>query len=313
MLSSATWSCGFLARQFFFGPLEPGDVRDHGHGAARRRPPAVDLVDPAVRRAVLERICRRVAQAFDAAGNQRVDVAVAVVAVLGQVAQEIGIRPSRLEQFRRHRIHLGEAVVADDDVQILVGVGERARHVVERDMELRFLARDVAFRELALGDVGVGRERGRRLDDRRVADVEDAAVASSYSSSCGCRSRTRSRRDIGLRFGVAGTVVAALGVEAIEFDDVGAGLAQRGRDSRAGRAKARLLATSFRFRSKIANPKLSASRPASTKDAGSSFVPGGEPAAFGFRLAMGLSPLRPRRSGGPASRRASVVVPFPGF
>ena len=81
----------------------------------------------------------RIAQALDALRDQGLDVALAVVAVLGEEAQEGGIGPAGLQQLRRRRVHLAEAVVAEDDVQIVVGVDERARHVVERDMELGFL------------------------------------------------------------------------------------------------------------------------------------------------------------------------------
>ena len=85
--------------------------------------------------AVLERLARRIAQALHALGDQRVDVAVAVVAVLGQIAQEVGVGAPALQQFPRHGIHFGEAIVADDDVELVVGVGEGARHVVERDVQ----------------------------------------------------------------------------------------------------------------------------------------------------------------------------------
>ena len=58
----------------------------------RRRDP----IDAAIRRAVLESHAGRIAQALHPAGDKRVDVAVAVVAVLGQIAQEVRIRAPRL-------------------------------------------------------------------------------------------------------------------------------------------------------------------------------------------------------------------------
>ena len=45
---------------------------------------------------------------------------------------------SRLKQLGRHRVHLSQAIVADDDSQLVIGVDERTRHVVERDLELAF-------------------------------------------------------------------------------------------------------------------------------------------------------------------------------
>ena len=70
---------------------------------------------------VLEALARRIAQALHALGDLRVGVALAVVAVLGQIAQEIGIGTAGLQQLLRHRVHLLEAVVAEDDVQIGIG------------------------------------------------------------------------------------------------------------------------------------------------------------------------------------------------
>ena len=47
---------------------------------------------------------------------------------------------ARLEQLGRYGIHLPELVIAEDDVQVLIGVNEGARHVVEGDMEQCFEA-----------------------------------------------------------------------------------------------------------------------------------------------------------------------------
>ena len=88
-----------------------------------------------------------------------VEVARAVVAVLGQIAQEIGIGTAGLQQLLGYPVHLLEAVVADDDVQIVVRVDQRARHVVERHMELGLLIRQILFGQLLLGDVGHHRDR----------------------------------------------------------------------------------------------------------------------------------------------------------
>ena len=85
MLSSATWSLCLLPRQIFLGVLEPGDVRDHGHRAALRRPTAIDLEDRPSGARSSNVDARGIAQAFHPTGDQGVDVAVAVVSVLGQV------------------------------------------------------------------------------------------------------------------------------------------------------------------------------------------------------------------------------------
>jgi hypothetical protein len=102
-------------------------------------------------------------------------LALAVIAVLREVAQQIRIRPSRFEELFRHRIHLGEAVVAEHDIQVLVSIRETSRHVVERDVQLRLLACDITFRALALGDVGIG-QRQATAGDRRIANIENPAA-----------------------------------------------------------------------------------------------------------------------------------------
>ena len=112
-----------------------GDVGHHRDGAAARHAAAANAIPASVRRVVLEAFAGRVAQALDALGDERVGLAFAVIAVLGQKAQEIGIGAARLKQIPRRRVHFLEAVVAEDDVQIFVGIDERARHVVERDMQ----------------------------------------------------------------------------------------------------------------------------------------------------------------------------------
>ena len=86
-------------QQLALGLLELGDVGHHGHGAAVAGAAPRDPVDAAVRRAVLERLAGRIAQALDAARDMGVDVAVAVVAVLGEIAQQRRIGLARLEQL----------------------------------------------------------------------------------------------------------------------------------------------------------------------------------------------------------------------
>ena len=136
MLSSATWSCASFCGEGLLSPLFLRDVRHHGHGAAQRRPSAENAVDPAVRRAVLEALARGIAQALHALGNLGLHVAVAVIAVLGETSQEIQIGAPGLKQLVRHLVHLFETIVAEDDLQIVVSVDERPRHVVEGETEL---------------------------------------------------------------------------------------------------------------------------------------------------------------------------------
>ena len=113
----------------FFGPLLGfdklalgllllGDVRHHRDRAAGRRPAAANAVPAAVRGVVLEALAGGIAQTLDAPGDMRVGVAFAVIAVLGQEAQEVGIEAAGLQQLLRRPVHLLEAIVAEDDVQI---------------------------------------------------------------------------------------------------------------------------------------------------------------------------------------------------
>jgi len=69
-------------------------------------------------------------------GDQRIHVARPVVAVLGEIAKHVGIGAAGLQQLLRHLVHFSEAVVAQDEVQVLVGVDQSARHVVEGNLEL---------------------------------------------------------------------------------------------------------------------------------------------------------------------------------
>ncbi|MEJ2176054.1 MAG: hypothetical protein P8Y76_14435 [bacterium] len=125
----------FLVRQIAFRLFLVGDVGDHRHRAARRHATAQDAVPAPVRAVVLEALARRVAQTLDAPRHVRLDIALAVIAVLGQVAQHVGVRPARLQQLRRKRVHLPEAIVAENESQLLDGVDERAGHVVEQDKQ----------------------------------------------------------------------------------------------------------------------------------------------------------------------------------
>ena len=228
MLSSATESSSVLARQPLFRALDVGDVDDRGHGATALGARAPDLVDAAVGRMVLERPPGRIAQALDTLRDQGVDVAVAVVAVLGEVAQECRIRAPRRQQFGRSRVHLGEARVADDDVEVVVRIGERPRHVVERDLQLRLLARGVALGRPACGDVGV-REDQAAMDDRRVLDVQDLSRRRDVLEFMRLAAADTVDARHRVRLDVARPVVAASRVVAVELGDLGAGLAQRSR------------------------------------------------------------------------------------
>jgi hypothetical protein len=53
--------------------------------------------------------------------------------MLGRVAERVDVRTSHAQELARDRVHLAELVVDHDDVQVLVRVRERPRHVVERD------------------------------------------------------------------------------------------------------------------------------------------------------------------------------------
>ena len=78
--------------------------------------------------------------------TQRLHVAFAVIAMRRKVAQKLRIGLAGPKQVGGDRIHLLEAVVAEDDVQILIGVDERAGHIVQCDVKLGFLARQLLLR-----------------------------------------------------------------------------------------------------------------------------------------------------------------------
>jgi hypothetical protein len=113
-----------------------GDVSHHRDRAAARGATTDDAIPLAVRGMVLEAPAGRVAQTVDALGDQGVDVTFAVVAVFGEMAQKVGIGTAGLQQLLRHPVHLFEAIVADDDIEIFVRVDERAGHMIERYLEL---------------------------------------------------------------------------------------------------------------------------------------------------------------------------------
>jgi hypothetical protein len=74
---------------------------DHRDRSARDYLAAINFVDLSVRRAVFKRIANGVTQTLDAARDQRLDVALAVVAMLRQISQKIRIWPPRIEQLAR--------------------------------------------------------------------------------------------------------------------------------------------------------------------------------------------------------------------
>ena len=127
---------GLLVRQIPFGLFLLGDFGHHRHCAATRHPIAQNAVPAAVGRAILEALARRIAQALHAPRHQGLDITLAVIAVLSEIPQKIGIRTAGLQQLARHPVHVLEAVVAKNDVQILVRENERARHVIERDLKM---------------------------------------------------------------------------------------------------------------------------------------------------------------------------------
>ena len=70
-------------------------------------------------------------QAFHTPRDERIDVPLAVVAVCREMAQKLGIGLAGPKQVAGDRIHLLEAVIAENDLQILVGVNQRTGHVVQ--------------------------------------------------------------------------------------------------------------------------------------------------------------------------------------
>src|ERR1700752_2417071 len=96
----------------------------------------MDAIATTIWRDVLEALASRMAQAFHAPRHHRIHVALAVVAMCREGAQEVRIGLARSKQVSGYRIHRSEALVAEYDVQILVGIDECARHVVERDLQM---------------------------------------------------------------------------------------------------------------------------------------------------------------------------------
>ena len=76
-----------------------------------------------------------------------------------------------MKQLGRDRIHLLKAVVAEDDVHILIGIDERARHIVECDVKLGFLAGQLLFGPLLLGDVRHYRDGAARSGPATVDSI----------------------------------------------------------------------------------------------------------------------------------------------
>ena len=91
------------------------------------------------------------------------------------MAQKIGIRTTGLKQLVWNPIHCLEAIVAEDNSQIFVREDERARHVVQRDMELRLLHREGLLSPLFLRNV---RHHGHGAAQRRPSaeNAVDPAV-----------------------------------------------------------------------------------------------------------------------------------------
>jgi hypothetical protein len=127
---------GFLARQLLLRLLLARDVGHHSDRAAAGRLATIDAIAAAVRCGVLKTLAGRVAQTFHTPRDHHVDVAFAVVAVCREVAQELRIGLARAKQPFRDGIHLPEAIVTENDIQVVVGIDQRARHVVERDLQI---------------------------------------------------------------------------------------------------------------------------------------------------------------------------------
>jgi hypothetical protein len=125
-----------LACKFLFGLLLLRHISHHRHRTAGGCPATVDSIASTVRCDVLEALAGRMAQTFHAPRDHHVHVAFAVVAMGRKVAQELRIGLARLKQFGGDWVHLPETVVAENDVQVLIGIDESARHVVERDLQV---------------------------------------------------------------------------------------------------------------------------------------------------------------------------------
>src|SRR5687767_8032998 len=80
--------------------------------------------------------------------------------------QERGIGTARLQQRLGDLIHLLETVVAEDDVQGVIGVDERARHVVERHLQV-----PVHDGRLVNGQVIVGHGEGCIMSESGPSDA----------------------------------------------------------------------------------------------------------------------------------------------
>ena len=76
-----------------------GDVRHDRHCTTCRHPTAQYAIPPAVGGVVLKANPLGIAQTLHALGDERVDVTLAVVTVLSQIAQKIGIGSAGLQQL----------------------------------------------------------------------------------------------------------------------------------------------------------------------------------------------------------------------
>jgi hypothetical protein len=123
---------------------------------------------------VLERDAARVFDAVYPLCDQRIDIARTVIAVLGQVTEEIQIGFAPLQQLARYGVHLGKAVIAQDDVEIGVDVDQRTRHIVERDVKFSLVSRQTLLGLLQLCDVGSRRDRPAHRDAAAQYAVDGA-------------------------------------------------------------------------------------------------------------------------------------------
>lgn len=127
---------GLLACQFLLGSFLLRDIRHDRHDTTGRSPTTVDPVAPTIGCDVLKTLAGRMTQAFNASGGQRLHIAPAVITVGREIEQELRIGLARPKQVGGDRIHVSEAAVAENDVQVRVGIDERVRHVVERDLQV---------------------------------------------------------------------------------------------------------------------------------------------------------------------------------
>ena len=237
MLSSATWSSASLPASCASALLESRDVGDHRHRAALTPPGGDRLRRSRPSGARSSNVMPdRIAQAFHPLGDQRVDVAVAVVPVLGQVAQQVGIGTSRAaNMLRRHAGTSRRSGRCRRRCSGFSSVYARAPGMLSSaTCSCGFLLRHFLLGALARGDVRIG-ENQAAVDDGRVLRRSRICPDGQLVFECvrlSFADPIQARRSA-CCFSVAGPVVAAFRVEPVELDRGRCRVCTTQRDSRA--------------------------------------------------------------------------------